>query len=231
MTTRTGRQLNLLNARTDIVRDISARTHNKEANRALAKQFGEAYFDGTRDQGYGGYVYDGRWIPVAERIVELFGLGPGDHVLDVGCAKGFLVNDLLQLVPGLHVYGLDISEYALARVPEACAGRVVRGTCQSLPFPAGAFDAVLAINTIHNLDAAGCRDALSEIERVSGGNAFVQVDAYRNDNELQTFQDWMLTCECCLKPQEWLDLFEVAGYTGYYFWTILRSDGRIDREG
>ena len=27
------------------------------------------YFDGPRDYGYGGYRYDGRWVPVAEDMV------------------------------------------------------------------------------------------------------------------------------------------------------------------
>ena len=42
-----------------------------------------------RKYGYGGYRYDGRWVPVAEDMVKHFDLKPGDRVLDVGCAKGF----------------------------------------------------------------------------------------------------------------------------------------------
>ena len=83
------------------------------ANRSAGLKFGAEYFDGTREQGYGGYRYDGRWVPIAREIVTHFGLKPGDRVLDVGCAKGFLIKDLMAVCPGLEVYGLDISEYAL----------------------------------------------------------------------------------------------------------------------
>src|SRR5882724_6743935 len=82
-------------------------------NIAIARESGQAYFDGPREQGYGGYRYDGRWLPIAEDMVRHFKLKPGDRVLDVGCAKGFLVKDLMKVCPGLDVFGIDVSEYAL----------------------------------------------------------------------------------------------------------------------
>ena len=39
------------------------------ANRETALKFGAEYFDGKREQGYGGYRYDGRWVPIARDIV------------------------------------------------------------------------------------------------------------------------------------------------------------------
>jgi hypothetical protein len=42
----------------------------------------------SRDTGYGGYRYDGRWLPIAEDMIAHFGLRPGDRVLDVGAGKG-----------------------------------------------------------------------------------------------------------------------------------------------
>ena len=38
-------------------------------NIVISRQYGEQYFDGPREVGYGGYRYDGRWIPIAEDIV------------------------------------------------------------------------------------------------------------------------------------------------------------------
>jgi hypothetical protein len=37
--------------------------------RNMDPTFGIAYFDKTRDTGYGGYHYDGRWTPVAETLI------------------------------------------------------------------------------------------------------------------------------------------------------------------
>ncbi|HXC79274.1 MAG TPA: hypothetical protein VNU19_19750, partial [Candidatus Acidoferrum sp.] len=63
-------EVNLLEAYPKAKRNVKARTRDKEVNRQLALQFGREYFDGTREQGYGGYRYDGRWIPIARRIVS-----------------------------------------------------------------------------------------------------------------------------------------------------------------
>jgi SAM-dependent methyltransferase len=194
------------------------------ANRLAALQFGAEYFDGTREQGYGGYRYDGRWIPIARDIVTHFGLQGGDRVVDVGCAKGFLVKDLMAVCPGLEVYGLDVSEYALTHAEPEVAGRLVLGTADRLPFDAGTMKAVLCINVIHNLDRERCIEALREIERVAPGRGYVRVDAYRTEAERRVFLDWMLTAVTFLTPDGWRALMAEAGYTGDYSWTILEAD-------
>jgi SAM-dependent methyltransferase len=194
------------------------------ANREAALKFGAEYFDGSREQGYGGYRYDGRWVPIARDIVEHFGLKPGDRVLDVGCAKGFLAKDFMTVCPGLQVYGLDISEYALRHCEAEVAGRVVRGTADRLPFANGCFQIVLCINVIHNLDRERCVTALREIERLAPRRGYVQVDAYHTEAEREIYLGWVLTAVTFLKPEEWRALFAAAGYKGDYYWTILEAD-------
>lgn len=202
-------------------RDIAARAAAKSPEAiALAKQYGRNYFDGTRDTGYGGYSYDGRWVPVAEDIASHFHLRGGDRVLDIGCAKGFLLKDLLTVVPGLRVAGLDISSYALAHAEPDVAGKLARGSGRDLPFDTACFDVVLSINTLHNLARDDLVCALREIERVGTGRAYVQVDAYRCESERAAFVDWVLTAETYHEPQGWRALFAEAGYRGDYYWTI-----------
>ena len=194
------------------------------ANREAALKFGAEYFDGTREQGYGGYHYDGRWVPIARDIAEHFRLKPGDRVLDVGCARGFLAKDLMAVCPGLQVYGLDISEYALRHCEAEVTGRVVRGTADRLPFADGCFQAVLCINVIHNLNRERCLAALREIERLAPRRGYVQVDAYHTEAEREIFLGWVLTAVTFLKPEDWRALFAEAGYKGDYYWTILEAD-------
>ena len=220
------REVNLLKSVPKIVRDVSARRADKELSRRLAFKFDVEYFDGPREQGYGGYYYDGRWVAVAKDVIAHFGLKPGDRVLDIGCAKGFLVKDLMDALPGLEVYGLDVSSYALRHCHPDVAGRLVRGSCDFLPFPDRSFAAALAINTVHNLDPEGCIRALKEIERIAPGRGFVQVDAYRTPEELRILEDWVLTAKTYYEPSGWLDLLAEAGYTGDYYWTILEADPR-----
>lgn len=217
-------EINLLARYPKSKRNVKARVGNKEENRALAMKFGKEYFDGTREQGYGGFRYDGRWIPIAEDIVRHFGLKAGDRVLDVGCAKGFLVKDLMKACPGLEVFGIDVSEYAVMNCEPEVVGRLHLGNAGHLPFPDGSFDAVLSINTAHNLDRQGCIQALREMERLAPGRGFVQVDAYRSAEEEKLFLDWVLTARTYGPPTFWAELLREAGYTGDYYWTVLEAD-------
>lgn len=191
--------------------------------RAAAK-FEREYFDGRREEGYGGYVYDGRWIPIARDIVNHFKLTKCSKILDIGCAKGFLVKDLMSVCPGLEVFGLDISRYATAHAEPEARDRLVVGTADALPFADDTFDAVVAINTLHNLEGSRLKTALREIERLAPGRAYVQVDAYRTEAERDVFLGWVLTAVTFLKPEEWTTLFAEVGYTGDYNWTILDPD-------
>ncbi|MCP5081964.1 MAG: class I SAM-dependent methyltransferase [Alphaproteobacteria bacterium] len=217
-----GQEINLLSAIPKTKRNIEAREDAKDPEVVrISKQYGEMYFDGPRDYGYGGYGYDGRWVPVAKDMIAHFGLKPGDKVLDVGCAKGFLVNDMVEALPGLEVYGLDISEYALMNCHENVAGRLHLGSADSLPFPDGSFDAVICLDCIHNLPRDRAKIALQEIQRLSGGKAFVRVDSYRTPEQKAIFESWVLTAEFHDYPDGWLKLFEEAGYTGDYYWTII----------
>jgi SAM-dependent methyltransferase len=217
-------EVNLLVRYPKAKRNIKARLAHKEENRRIALRFGKEYFDGTREQGYGGYRYDGRWMPIAEDIVRHFGLKAGQRVLDVGCAKGFLVKDLMKVCPGLEAFGIDISEYAVMNCEPEVIGRLHVGNAVRLPFPDRSFDAVLAINTIHNLERAACVRALKEIERLAPGRGYIQVDAYRNEAERKIFEDWMLTARTYAMPREWEEILREARYSGDYYWTILEVD-------
>jgi len=217
-----GREIDLLRNYPKAKRDLSARAAAKtEADRAIARQFGKDFFDGDRRTGYGGFRYDPRfWSPVVPDIIEHFGLIAGDSVLDVGCAKGFMLFDLLTRLPGLQVGGIDISDYAVTNALESVAPFLRIGSADALPFPDDSFDIVVSINTIHNLDVDGCRRALTEIERVSRRGSFVTVDAFRNAEEEERMMQWNLTARTILSVEDWIRLFDDVGYTGDYYWFI-----------
>src|SRR5215831_17854750 len=201
-------------------RNIQKRAEAKDPQIiAIAKQYGEMYWDGPREYGYGGYRDDGRWNPVARDIIAHFGLKPGARVLDVGCGKGFLVKALLA--QEMDAFGLDISTYALMHCASEVIGRLHLGTAEHLPFPDGSFDCVLSLNTIHNFPQPKAIIAMREIQRLSKGRAFVQVDSYLTPEQKEIFESWVLTAEFYDYPEGWKQLFADAGYSGDYYWTII----------
>ena len=184
-----------------------------EATR-IASRFGEEYWDGDRRFGYGGYHYDGRWLPVARALAEHYELKPGQRVLDVGCGKGFLLYELTRAVPGLEVVGLDLSSYAIEHAKEEVRPFLQVGNANSLPFPDASFDLVISLTTLHNLQLFDLWAALKEIERVGRGRSYVVVESYRNPEEKANLLFWQLTCECFFTPEEWDWVFRQTGYRG-----------------
>ena len=69
-----GRLLNIvspLHKRTE--RDYLGRMmDDKVRSMGKAKEYEFDYWDGDRRYGYGGYVYDGRWKAVAEKLIQIY---------------------------------------------------------------------------------------------------------------------------------------------------------------
>lgn len=190
--------------------------HDKAECAEIAVRFDRDYWDGERQHGYGGYRYDGRWRPVAEAMAAHYGLKAGSKILDVGCGKAFLLYEFTQVVPGVEVTGLDISEYALQHAKEEMRPYLTHGDASRLPFEDRSFDLVISITTLHNLYLFDLWSALQEIERVGRGGKYVCVEAYRNEREKVNLMYWQLTCRAFHTPDEWAWLFQRAGYTGDY---------------
>ncbi|HEY9841293.1 MAG TPA: class I SAM-dependent methyltransferase [Candidatus Obscuribacterales bacterium] len=181
---------------------------------AVARRFGEDYWDGDRRYGYGGYQYDGRWRPVAEAMASHYGLKAGDRVLDVGCGKAFLLYELGQAVPGLMLAGVDISDYALANAKPEVRPFLQKASATSLPFTDASYDLVYSLNTLHNLYCYELDAALRELSRVSRRDAYLVVESYRNEEEKANLLYWQLTCESFYTPAEWEWWFARTGYAG-----------------
>ena len=216
-------EYNLLKTHPKIIRNIKARKDSKtEEIIRISRQYGKEYYDGDRAYGYGGYKYDGRWKVVAEAIVERYGLKKGDKVLDIGCAKGFLVKDLLSI--GIDAYGIDVSEYALENCEPEAKGRLQIASADTIPFADKSFAFTISTNTLHNLERDRCIVALKEMERLApSGKGFVQVDSYRTPHDKELFLNWVLTAKTHYYPKGWIELFKEANYTGDYYWTIFSN--------
>ena len=90
-----------------------------EEHRSVARQFGKEFFDGERLFGYGGYGYHPRfWTDTVARIRDYYDLAPDASILDVGCAKGFMLTDFKKLMPEATLAGIDVSEYAIENAHE-----------------------------------------------------------------------------------------------------------------
>lgn len=217
-----GQEIDLLVNYPRTKRNVDERGQTKsEEDRAVARRFGKDFFDGDRRHGYGGFNYMPRfWQPVIPTFQQHFGLTAQSSVLDVGCAKGFMLHDMAELIPGITVKGIDVSDYAIEHAIDDMKPHVGVASAVKLPFADKSFDVVISVNTVHNLKRDDCATALREIERVARKGAFITVDAYRDDEEKRRMMAWNLTAQTIMHVDEWKAFFTEIGYTGDYYWFI-----------
>lgn len=192
-------------------RDYMGRMNDDKVQCAeVARRFDKEFFDGERRFGYGGYKDDGRWKQVAQKLVDAYGLDYGSKVADIGCGKGFLLRDIVE-ISKCEVSGFDISEYCtennvLELVWEFDIGK------DNLPDD---FDLIISINALHNLTLSELKHAIQQINEHSK-QSYIVVESYRNVQELHNLQCWSLTAEQFLRPEEWEFLFNEWGYHSDY---------------
>jgi SAM-dependent methyltransferase len=217
-----GREIDLLRMYPRASRNLDERLASKtEEIREIARRFDRDFFDGDRKHGYGGFSYNPKyWEPVIPDFVKHFGPLDGKSILDVGCAKGFMLYDIKRLMPSAEVTGIDISKYAIENSMPEVRSNLVVGNANSLPFASNAFDLVISINTVHNLELKECKEAIQEISRVSKGAAFLTVDAFSTEEERERMMAWNLTAKTILSVDDWKTLFQEIGYEGDFFWFI-----------
>jgi ubiquinone/menaquinone biosynthesis C-methylase UbiE len=217
-----GRSINLLRNYPKSKRDLKKRLNNKsEKVRKIARKFGKDFFDGDRSFGYGGFSYNKKyWLNVIEDFKKFYKLSSTSKVLDVGCAKGFMLYDFRKKIKGIAIRGVDISSYAINNSKQGVKKYLKVANAKKLPFRDNEFDLVISINTIHNLNKKDCGVALKEIERVSKKNSFITVDAYSNIKEKKRMFAWNLTAKTILSKKQWINFFKKNNYTGDYYWFV-----------
>ena len=187
----------------------------------LARQFGKEFFDGDRKHGYGGFTYHPKyWTDVVKDFVSYYNLQPGAKILDIGCAKGFMLFDFKRQFPEIEVRGIDISKYAIENSHHEVKQFLSVGDAKKIDFDDNYFDLVVSINTVHNLDIDDCKKSIQEISRVSKKHSFLTVDAFNNEEEKKRMYMWNLTAKTIMSVREWKKTFNEIGYNGNYFWFI-----------
>tara|TARA_B110001452_G_C15138160_1_gene396336 strand:- start:315 stop:971 length:657 start_codon:yes stop_codon:yes gene_type:complete len=216
-----GSEIDLLKNYPKSKRNLDERSKKTENDQKIAREFGKDFFDGDRRYGYGGFSYNPKfWSKTVIDFKTHWNLDKNSSILDVGCGKGFMIYDLVQLIPNIKMKGIDISEYAIKNSKPEVSNLLKVASADNLPFEDDSFDYVISVNTIHNLSLSDCKKAIKEIVRVSKKGSFITVDAYSNEEEKKRMYEWNLTARTIMSTDEWKKIFKECEYKGDFYWFV-----------
>jgi SAM-dependent methyltransferase len=183
--------------------------------RKKLQKFPKEYFDGKRAHGYGGYYYNPKFFrKIVKAMIRHYKLNNKSKILDIGCAKGFMMYEFKKALPGCEIKGIDISAYCKKKAIKKIKKFIKIGTCEKLPYPNKYFDFVVSISTIHNVKKSGIIKSLKEIDRVSKGISFIRVKAHKNAKEKRDIDKWNIVAKSNLSKNTWFKLFKETNYKG-----------------
>ena len=127
--------------------------------------------------------HDGR----ARAVLDRLGDCAGKRVLDAGCGKGRYAALLKRRFPSAAITALDVSAEMLRHVPAGIT--TVQHSLLDLPFPDGAFDAVLCIEALEH--AVRIPEAVRELARVlAPGGTLIVIDKNKDKLGALAMPSW-----------------------------------------
>jgi ubiquinone/menaquinone biosynthesis C-methylase UbiE len=194
----------------------------KIENKFTAWQLDNDYYDGDRNNGYGGFKYDGRWLKLLPRIIKKYKLNNNSKILDLGCKKGFIMKDFKVLLPKAKVYGIEDHIYPIKNSEKEIRKNIIFSKYYEIPFRKNYFDFIIGFSSIYKYNFIDVVNTIKEINRVSK-KSFITVASYSNKKEKELFEKWTLLGSTFLNKKDWKKLFKILNYRGDYYFTTARS--------
>ena len=95
------------------------------------------------------------------------------RILDAGCGHGRYLKNLENDVPGIQLYGMDLSERVMEDIPDSIS--TAQGSLTCIPYPESNFDFVYAVESLEH--AIAVKEAVRELMRVTApGGEVVIID-------------------------------------------------------
>ena len=180
------------------------------------------YYDGDRNNGYGGFKYDGRWLKLLPRIIKKYKLNNNSKILDLGCKKGFIMKDFKILLPKAKIYGIEDHRYPIKNSEKEIRKNIIFSKYYEIPFKKNYFDFVIGFSSIYKYNFIDVVNTLKEINRVTE-QSFITVASYSNKKEKELFEKWTLLSSTFLHKKDWKKLFKITNYKGDYYFTTAKS--------
>lgn len=160
-------------------------------------EYDKSYFDGKQTRymhnaGYSVYIKTEIFLKRAKKIDELLSV-KGKSILEIACAKGYLVNELVGL--GADAIGFDVSEYAIGKAIEEHPGIserffVADAREKLKDYADEHFDVLIITNALCCFSDGELKALLLEINRISKRQFFIVTEAIKKFYNSRTLEEW-----------------------------------------
>lgn len=146
---------------------------------------------------------DGRY----QLVLKTAAGGKPFRVLDIGCGKGRFIKNLIEDLPGIQAFGIDLSEKLLAYLPQGITSK--QGSMLNIPFSDECFDYAYCIEAMEH--AVNIPMAIKEMCRViakDGTLLIIDKDIEKKGKlEIDPWEQWFDERRvACLLEQEGLSV-------------------------
>ena len=188
----------------------------------IAWQKGKEFYDGSRQNGYGGFKYDGRWLKILPKIIKKYKIKENAKILDLGCKKGFIMKDFKILLPNCEVWGIEDHKYPIINAEKEIKSKIIKSKYYDIPFEDNYFDFTIGFSSIYRYNFYDLVETIKEIKRVSK-KSFITLGAYSNEKNRVIFNKWSLLGTTILHEKEWIELFKLLKFSGDYYFTTANK--------
>lgn len=179
--------------------------------------FGKTYFDNDKiDIGYGKYEYDGRFKKNVKEIIKHFKLKKNSRILEIGCAKGFLLVEFFK--QDMKVEGLEKSKYAKENSHKIIKKfiRISDIEKEKIYSKNKFFDFVICKEVFPHIHPKRINSLIQELNKVvkNQKNIYLFIQTFKKDNQKKLFKKWDITHKSNYNRIKWKQLLKKNNFKG-----------------
>lgn len=180
-----------------------------------AEKYDESFYNGRVYPDYSKFKHIHK-----KRAEYLVKLGVTGKVLEIGCAYGYMVEELIKL--GIDAKGIDVSEYAVSQSITNVSVKNVK----DLDFNKEDFDYIVSYNCLDNVISDKEASLIAEILNSSKAKQ-IHIVVMEGDFGWERYIHQIILRD----PAYWTNLYPSAKIICYCCWNIYQHNKSIEQRG
>lgn len=172
------------------------------------KNFGYDYFDNKNYLiGYKEYKYDGRYKTIVKKIIKFFKLKKGSSILEIGCAKGFIIKEFKSF--GMKVIGIDKSSYVKANTLKSIKKniKIFKDISKIQSLKNKHFDLLISKESLPHFSLKELKSLVNNLKKFKIDNMLFVIQCIKREKDREYYLKWDKTHKILWKKNQWKKFF------------------------